>query len=373
MEIKTGNRLCCVYNAAPHYRSLIFNLIDKQIGADVYIGDRGGAKLKPMDYSELNGFCGTLKSKIIWKTYYWQIGVQRILLKPYSKFLFDGELNCISTWAALFLAKLYKKKIYLWTHGYYGNEGLIKRILKKVYFGLSTGVFLYGVYARDIMLEQGHKPQKLHLIYNSLDYDDQLALRGKLEDKDVFNRLFENNYPVAVYIGRIQERKRLDLLIKAIANLKSKEVGVNLLLIGESDSSLNLDKLAKSLGVDKNICFYGPCYDEKIIGSLIFNADVCVSPGNVGLTAMHVLAYGTPILTSDNFYVQRPEFEAIKKGVTGDFFKDNSVEDLEDKLLNWINLSPEKREESRQEAYRVIDEKYNPHRQIETFLEVLNS
>lgn len=368
-----GNTLCCVFNAAPHYRSIIFKLIDKEFEADFYIGDRGGAKLKTMNYNELSGFCGVLKSRKVWKSYYWQIGVLKVLRKPYSKFLFNGELNCISTYAVLLLAKLSKKKVYFWTHGYYGNEGPIKRILKKFYFGLSTGVFLYGEYARDIMIEQGYNPKKLHLIYNSLDYDNQLALRGKLEDKGVFKGLFNNNYPVAVYIGRIQERKRLDLLIKAIANLKKKQVGVNLLLIGENDNSLNLDKLAKSLSVDKNICFYGPCYDEKIIGRLIFNADVCVSPGNVGLTAMHVLAYGTPILTSNNFFVQRPEFEAIKKGITGDFCEENSITDLENKLLKWINLPREKREKVRQEAYRVIDEKYNPHRQIETFLEVLNS
>lgn len=87
---------------------------------------------------------------------------------------------------------------------------------------------------------------------------------------------------------------------------------------------------------------------------------------------MHVLTYGTPILTSDNLFVQRPEFEAIKRGVTGDFFKENSADDLECKLMEWVNLPTEKREKVRQEAYHVIDEKYNPHRQIETLLNVFH-
>ncbi len=78
--------------------------------------------------------------------------------------------------------------------------------------------------------------------------------------------------------------------------------------------------------IDKNqskgrIWLYGACYDEEIIGELIFNAQLCVSPGNVGLTAMHSLVYGTPVITHNNFSNQSPEFEAIIDGKTGSFSK----------------------------------------------------
>ncbi|TLX75668.1 glycosyltransferase family 4 protein [Labilibacter sediminis] len=372
MSNEKNNRLCCVFNTAPHYRSTIFNLIDKELNADFYIGDRGFFKLKTMDYKGLSGFKGELKSKNLWKTYYFQKGALNLAFKSYSKYLFTGELNCISTWFFLILAFFLRKKVYLWSHGFYGNEGFFKRLFKKVYFGLTAGVFLYGEYARNIMIKQGYDPNKLHLIYNSLNYDDQLEIRKKLEGKYVFKNLFPKQNPTAVFIGRMQKRKRIDLIINVIANLKKKGTAVNLLLIGDKDDSLGLDKLSKELNVGDNVCFYGACYDEEVSGSLIYNSDVCVSPGNVGLTAMHVLMYGTPILTSDNFFLQRPEFEAIKQGVTGDFFKDNSIKDLEDKLPKWIGLSKQKREEVRQKAYEEIDKKYNPHRQVETLKEVLN-
>lgn len=53
----------------------------------------------------------------------------------------------------------------------------------------------------------------------------------------------------------------------------------------------------------------------------IYNADLCVSPGNVGLTAMHSLVFGCPVITHNCFEWQMPEFEAIQPGITGDFLR----------------------------------------------------
>ena len=44
-----------------------------------------------------------------------------------------------------------------------------------------------------------------------------------------------------------------------------------------------------------------------------------VSPGNVGLTAIHSLSYGTPVLTHNNFNNQMPEVESIQPGFNGYF------------------------------------------------------
>ena len=50
-----------------------------------------------------------------------------------------------------------------------------------------------------------------------------------------------------------------------------------------------------------------------------------VSPGNVGLTAMHALVYGIPVISHSNAAAQMPEFEAITPGLTGELFKENDV------------------------------------------------
>ena len=97
-----------------------------------------------------------------------------------------------------------------------------------------------------------------------------------------------------------------------------------------------------------------------------YNSAVCVSPGNVGLTAIHSLTFGCPVITHDNFTMQMPEFEAIKEGVTGSFFKENDPKDLTSKIEFWIGKNEEERELVRTEAFKEIDRKWNVDSQIET-------
>lgn len=368
-----GKRLCCIFNFPPHYRSAVYKLIDKELNADFYFGDRIFSSIKTIEYSELAGFKRLLKFVKIYKNLYYQIGSVTLSFKPYSRYLVTGEVNCLSTWILLVVNKVLGKRTYLWSHGYYGKEKSIKRKIKKIYFGLATGVFLYGEHARNLMIKTGLNPQNLHLIYNSMDYDNQIIIRKNLKKEKVFKDLFNGDYPTIVFIGRLQRVKKIDILIKAISKLKNKGVNINLLLIGNHDVTLGLEKLATNLNLNSNICFYGPCYDENVIGKFIYNADLCVSPGNVGLTAIHSLIYGTPVLTHNNFDNQMPEFEAIEKGVTGDFYIENNINDLCHKINQWINKDTQTRFSIREKAFKTIDEKYNPYKQIEILKSVFDS
>ena len=124
------------------------------------------------------------------------------------------------------------------------------------------------------------------------------------------------------------------------------------------------------LGLTNQVWFYGACYDERRIAELLYNADLCVSPGNVGLTAMHAMTFGCPVISNDNFSTQMPEFEAIEDGKTGTFFKENDIESLAEAISRWRDSSPD-RELVRKACYKVIDEKYNPHLQLETLKKVI--
>ena len=148
---------------------------------------------------------------------------------------------------------------------------------------------------------------------------------------------------------------------------------VNAIFVGKDVESINIDLHANALGVADQVWLYGPCYDEQILGELFYNAHVCVSPGNVGLTAIHALSFGCPVITHDNFPYQMPEFEAIASNVTGDFFKQNVLADLADKIEKWASLNTIEREKARIAAMREIDNKWNIHYQIETIKQVIQS
>jgi len=358
------NRLCLIYNYAQHYRSEIFRLMDRELNCDFVFGDRMG-DVKKLDYSILGNFKKEVKNKkFLFKPLTYQKGVIKLLREPYSKFIMLGDVHCISTWIMLVLIKIIrKKKIFLWSHGWYGRESLMKTLIKKVFFNMADGTFLYGNYARELMIKEGCKASKLFVIYNSLSYDAQVNLRRTLRLSSIYNDHFRNDFFNLIFVGRLTGVKRLDLLLDSLAILESQSHFFNLTLIGDGIMNDYLKTKAKQLGL-KRVWFYGATYDEKELSELIFNADLCVSPGNVGLTAIHSMTYGTPVLTHNNFPYQMPEFEAIIDGVTGTFFEYENSISLADNIKRWFLISPE-RELIRKHCLDVVDSKYNPHVQIE--------
>lgn len=361
---------CLIYNYAQHYRLNIFSLMNSMINCDFFFGDKM-EDVKKIDYSLLSNFVKEVENKkFLYKPLYFQKGVIPLINKSYTNYIILGDLHCISTWILLVLGKIYRKKIYLWTHGWYGKEIKVKKIIKKLFFGLSEGVFLYGNYARNLMIKEGINMNKLHVIYNSLSYDIQLSIRIKINKNKIYEDHFNNKLKNLIFIGRLTPIKNLELLLEALAKLNSQCDRFNLTIIGEGVMENDLKALSIKLKLEDRIWFYGATYDEFEIAKLIYNADLCISPGNVGLTAIHSMTYGTPVITHNNYAYQMPEFEAIEDGTTGTFFDHNECNSLVDSINRWFSKSPN-RNYIREKCYEIIDTKYNPHLQIKTIKNAL--
>ena len=117
--------------------------------------------------------------------------------------------------------------------------------------------------------------------------------------------------------------------------------------------------LARKHLESKNFNFFGSVYDESRLSELIYNSDICISPGNIGLTAIHSLSYGTPIASHSNFDNQMPEVESIIVGQNGFLFEENDENDLANKILYWLN----KGKVNKGNVRSIVDEKYNPYYQ----------
>lgn len=356
------SRLCVIYNMAAKYRAPIFQLMDKVLDIDWYYGYQI-ADIKEMDSSLLKSVT-RLQNKMIYHNCYWQSGViGRLLDKRYDRYLILGDLFALSTWMLLLLRPIVarKKKVYLWSHGWYGREGRMKKILKRILFGLAHKTFLYGNYAREQAILQGNNPKKLFVIHNSLDHDRHVVLRYEMSYSDVYHQYFGNDFPTLIFIGRLTAEKHLDMVIDAAALMAKRGQQCNIVFVGDGNQREQLESRAKSK--DVRVWFYGACYDDSETASLIYNADICVSPGNVGLTAMHALSFGTPVITHDAFANQMPEFEAVRPGKTGAFFKEGDIDSLCDAILEWLHSHHDK-DLIRRNCYDEIDQFWTPEFQF---------
>ncbi|MBK7132480.1 MAG: glycosyltransferase [Bacteroidales bacterium] len=178
------------------------------------------------------------------------------------------------------------------------------------------------------MIESGFNPNKVHTVYNSLDFNYHKKLfdeRNESELGEIKKKLFKSrsNLPIVLFIGRLTSEKKISYLLDSISLCKHRGNDFNCLIVGEGEELEYLKNHAKLQGILESVCFYGSSYEEKINAKLIMLSDCCVSPGNVGLTAIHSLSMGTPVITHDNMYNQGPEVEAIIQDKTGLLFREN--------------------------------------------------
>lgn len=364
-------KLCCIFNYNPQYRFPIYEAMDKNFDCDFYFGKDDSCGIKTFDPNLLLNFKGYITPKHLFGPFSTYKGVGGALSEEYTHYIITGEPFFLSNWRILIYALLHRKKVFFWTHGAYGRISKPwTRIITKMFYKYAH-LLLYGEHAGQYMKELGCKKENIHYIHNSLDTKIQTELYSRDLKSDIYKQHFGNDNPVAIYIGRIQKRKKLDQLIEAVSILNKRGHTINVVIVGPNTDDTSINRMVKENGLDSQIWFYGPSYDENTNAVLLYNAEVCVSPGNVGLTSIHSLSYGTPVVTNDNFDTQMPEFEAIQSGLTASFFHENDVNSLANAIEDWIQCTPSKTEMTRRLAREKIANEWSVNYQIELLKKVL--
>ena len=346
-------KVCCLFNIAPSYRKAIYKLMQTELDVDIYCGDHSveGIALLPLNNELSNVYRG---KKLIWQ----KGAIRRAFAKRYDAYILTGNAGIRSNWIIALLARLTGRKVYLWTHGPKGNESRLEHYKNLWYLRLAGNALLYGEKAQKRLAQYGFTHTTV--IYNSLDYDSQLAIRNQIKNSSLLQDHFKNGLPTICYLGRVIASKKIDMLLEAM-----KGTECNLIIIGSGPEEQKLRDMATALGITDRVWFYGECYDETLIGTVLENCNATVNPSSIGLTAMHSLMFGTPVITHDDHISQSPEAEAIVEGVSGYYYRNGSVDSLRQTIRQAIG-SPKDSEA----CYEIIEKKYNPHVQIEILKKV---
>jgi glycosyltransferase involved in cell wall biosynthesis len=379
-----GKQVDIITNLAPHYRIQLWQWILKNKKYDFHFlfGQENESGIEKIDFNQ-NSLRQYKSRTVILKNRYfkkkfliWQSGViSRALKSDVAAVIITGDSWVVSNWVIALIYRLRDIKVVFWSHGLYGNEKGLKKILRLCFYKLANNHLLYERRAKKLMTEKGFNNNDLHVIFNSLDYEKSVSYRAHIQklNKDEILDFFSNpENPTLFFVGRLTRVKKLHLLVEAFKSLRAKGLGLNLLIVGDGPIKNELEKTLEPEQPSKTHYFYGPCYSEDKLAELISCTDLCVSPGNVGLTAVHSLSYGTPVITHDNFVNQMPEAGAIKSGFNGLFFEEDNVESLVNQIENWLFQQKASRNEIRENCYEVIDDYYNPEYQVKVIENLLD-
>jgi glycosyltransferase involved in cell wall biosynthesis len=174
-----------------------------------------------------------------------------------------------------------------------------------------------------------------------------------------------------LYLGRIHEKKGIDLLIGGFARLSDHD---NLALViagpGDSKTISRLKLLAARLGVNDRVVWTGPLYgDDK--WAAMKAADVFVLPShqeNFGVSVAESLACGTPVLISDKVNIWRE----IDRDGAGLVDRDD-LEGTTRLLQRWFQLSPEDKERMSSNAVSCFSARFDIATNCERLFELLRT
>lgn len=365
-------KICLLSIIASHYRTRIYEEMQREFRCDFIFGDEPDTSVRRMDTSVLDR-CTTLPNRHLGHSnWYYQPGLLR-RTRSYDVLINDLGIFCLSAWILLLVARLRGQRIYHWDHGWYGREGRVKKLIKHLFFGMATGSFIYGDRAIELMRLNGFNARKLYPIHNSLDYDRQLSIRNGIQHSSIYIDHFGNDHPVLIMIGRLNLRKRLGMLVEAVARLRDRGECYNVVLVGDGEDRQRIEQMVRAAHLERQVWLYGACYDEQQNASLIYNADMCVVPGDVGLTAIHAMTFGVPVVSHDYFPNQGPEYEAIREGITGAFFRHDDVASLADCISHWFATKKGGREAVRTACETEIARNWTPKYQIDILKNVIQS
>jgi glycosyltransferase involved in cell wall biosynthesis len=168
-----------------------------------------------------------------------------------------------------------------------------------------------------------------------------------------------------LFLSRLQPENRTDLLIRATAALAREIPGLKTVIIGNgAEEKSRLQTIARKAGIGDNVFFLDGIYDERKLAPWMLSASVFCYPENIGLSLIHALWYGLPIVTSGNLAVQNPEIVALENGVNGLTYEHGSVESLagslrkiltNDELRNSMSLAARRSVENKHTIPRMVD------------------
>ncbi|MFS4469274.1 glycosyltransferase [Maribacter sp. 2210JD10-5] len=378
-------KVLVISNIAPLYRNILWQKLLDNIKYDFHFlfGKDSNSGIKQIN-TESEEFATSYSDRIHilrnkyykGKVLFWQSNlITNPLFSSADYAIITADFWVLTNWISAIILRIRGVKVIFWSHGFYGNEAFLKKQLRLIFFKLANKHLLYERRGKKLMVAKGFNEKNLHVIFNSLDYGNSLKFRKNIKDfskRSIYPFFSDVNAATLIFIGRLTKIKKLDLLINSVAHLVKEGRNLNLLIIGNGNEIDNLKNLVSIRKINNHCHFYGPCYSEQMLSRLISSADLCVSPGNVGLTAIHCLSYGTPVLTHGNLSNQMPEAEAIEEGYNGLFFEEDNMDSMVESLRQWLFENQLSREQIRNNCYNIIDKFYNPRYQMMVIENLLN-
>lgn len=234
----------------------------------------------------------------------------------------SGNPRFLSTLRFMHLARQRRMSIVWWGHGHSPSSSHWGKRIRQRLMSHCEAVLLYtdeeaaawrahlplevGVFGAQNALDQSHADNALtHWTAKRLhEFRSAQALEGR---------------KLLLFCGRLRRQPdaEVEVLLRAVAELIPADPRLLAIVIGDGEERQRLQALAVCLGLHDHVRWLGAQYDESVNAPWFLSAELFVYPGSIGLSILHAMGYGLPVLTHSEREGHNPEIAALRNGWNG--------------------------------------------------------
>ena len=224
-------------------------------------------------------------------------------------------------WPLMYWMKRRQIKFIYWNHGVnlQTPNSVFKNFIYGIFHSAADALLLYSENEKKFIARRHWS--KLFVANNTINFSsfpeitqssDQLRVKWKIP----FDK-------VVLFVGRIEDEKRLDDLLAAAPKL-ADNTGVVVVGGGLSEEQ------RQTIDASDKLIYLGEIYDAVDINQIYKLADVFSIPGKVGLGLNHAFYWGLPVVTED--VLHSPEIVYLRAGENGYIVPEGDVDSLARRL-----------------------------------------
>ncbi len=202
------------------------------------------------------------------------------------------------------------------------------------------------------------------------------------QTKEHYQQIFQQQFPALtekrflLFLGRIHPKKGCDLLLKAFANVASKDPDLHLVFAGPDETNwiAELNQMAEAAGISNRVHWLGMVEGDQKWGAF-HSCEAFVLPShqeNFGIAVAEALACARPVLISDKVNIWE---DILNDGAA--FVAADDLAGTQSLLERWLSTDADTRAAMSKKALRCFQTRYdmseNARAIVRMFAEITSS
>jgi glycosyltransferase involved in cell wall biosynthesis len=238
-----------------------------------------------------------------------------------------------------------------WGLGLSPATGVTRRYLQSAFFQAMDAIIAYSTVGAESYMRAGVPKGRVHVAVNAVaDAAQELAGREPIVGRA----------PRVLFVGRLQARKRLDLLLRACA---VSHVRPEVWIVGDGPERSALEGLARRVFPEAR--FLGWLEGQALV-RVFADADLLVLPGTGGLAVQEAMAHGLPVVVAEGDGTQRD----LVRDENGWFVPPGDLAALQ-RVIDQALSDPNRLRSMGAASLRIVTQEVNLDTMVRVFVRVL--